>query len=351
MTRARCFPPRRSLGPDLLFTLLAILLSAPADGQSGKNLTPRVSVLPVFFIPTDAVSVVSKEDLSRYGTLMRQHLAVAQKTYQNLLETDTFAVANKILTVHGANESPSYDTVPARNGSDADHIIAAEVLRNNRDNRTDSRTIYLTLFVRPGYAPPIPGKHQFGGGRTFNGPPGSGGGIVVLEMSSLTRDEPYPFQSTLVHELGHAFGLTHPDCFGYDMSSNNSLMSYNLRHHTKGLEPAPVAGTFNPEEFYELSLNKLVFPYFNYNPTKHNPQGKDVGNVDKCFLGPMSTVIGDYRRIPGKGYELFFNGKLVSGPEAAFYTWEQARKNCKANDERHDGDGIKVECRYNGKRF
>jgi hypothetical protein len=311
----------------------------------------RVSVLPVFFITTDAVTGVSKEELTRYGVLMQQHLSVAQKKYKALLETDTFAVTDKIFTVYGAKNSAYYDTVPARDDSDADHIIAAEVLRKYRDNRADSRTVYLTLFVRPGYAKPLSGNHQFGGGRTFNGPPGSGGGILVLEMSSLTQDKPYPFQSTLVHELGHAFGLTHCDCFGYDISSNNSLMSYNLNHHTKGLEPAPLSGTFNPEEFYELSLNKLVFPYFNYNPAKHNPWGKDIRNVDECFLGPMSTVIGDYRRIPGKGYELFFNGKLVSGPETAYYTKEQARKNCKANLERHTGDNIKVECRYNAKQL
>jgi len=334
----------------ILLFLLSIMMMTGAN--RGWTASPnRVSVLPVFFITTDAVTGVSKEELTRYGVLMQQHLSVAQKKYKALLETDTFAVTDKIFTVYGAKNSAYYDTVPARDDSDADHIIAAEVLRKYRDNRADSRTVYLTLFVRPGYAKPLSGNHQFGGGRTFNGPPGSGGGILVLEMSSLTQDKPYPFQSTLVHELGHAFGLTHCDCFRYDISSNNSLMSYNLNHHTKGLEPAPLSGTFNPEEFYELSLNKLVFPYFNYNPAKHNPRGKDIRNVDECFLGPMSTVIGDYRRIPGKGYELFFNGKLVSGPETAYYTKEQARKNCKANLERHTGDNIKVECRYNAKQL
>jgi hypothetical protein len=46
------------------------------------------------------------------------------------------------------------------------------------------------------------------------------------------------------------------------------------------------------------------------------------------------------------GYQLFFNGKLVSNPDAASYTPEQAIANCARNQKTQIG--INVECRYNG---
>jgi hypothetical protein len=46
-----------------------------------------------------------------------------------------------------------------------------------------------------------------------------------MEMSSLLHDKPYTFASTLVHELAHTFGLTHANCFGYDISTNGSMIS------------------------------------------------------------------------------------------------------------------------------
>jgi hypothetical protein len=50
---------------------------------------------------------------------------------------------------------------------------------------------------------------------------------------------------------------------------------------------------------------------------------------------------------PGVGYELFFDGKLVSGPDAASYSLAQARENCAYNN--NTKPNMKVECRYDGK--
>ena len=49
--------------------------------------------------------------------------------------------------------------------------------------------------------------------------------------------------------------------------------------------------------------------------------------------------------------ELFHNGKLVSGPDATYYTLSQAQKNCQFNVDNNRSKSIKVECRYNGKQF
>ncbi len=85
-----------------------------------------------------------------------------------------------------------------------------------------------------------------GGGRPFNGGFNTGGGIVIMSSNGLDRAP--NFQSTLQHELGHAFGLPHVDVYGYDMQTNMSMMSYNPSHHTNGFEPSATPGRFIPED-------------------------------------------------------------------------------------------------------
>ena len=68
-----------------------------------------------------------------------------------------------------------------------------------------------------------------------------GGGTVLL--SSYEFDRAPNVQSSVQHELGHSFGLPHVDVYGYDMGSNDSLMSYNPKHHTNGLTPSATLGT------------------------------------------------------------------------------------------------------------
>ena len=93
------------------------------------------------------------------------------------------------------------------------------------DDRYSSRSLYLQIYARPS-AYPIK-ENYYGGGRTFNGPPNTGGGVIQLELSWLMTAQNFPFLSTLIHELGHGFGLTHADCHGYDMDTNGSMMSAN----------------------------------------------------------------------------------------------------------------------------
>lgn len=49
------------------------------------------------------------------------------------------------------------------------------------------------------------------------------------------------------------------------------------------------------------------------------------------------------------GYLLFYNGELVSGPDARYYTWEQAEANCLNDRERYPQ--VLVQCAYNGVEF
>jgi len=333
------------------FVFLTLLLAATSG--SSAPAPQRLVVLPVLFIPKDAR--ISEGELRAAADLLQSHLKLAQDTYKALLETDTFAISErKYNFYHAAHDSAFYDLhvekkalIASGRGKpeamNSSHIMAKELLDWNHDNRMDSRTVYLSFFVRPNNQ--APGGHAFGGGRTLNGAPNTGGGYVEIEMYWLLHDKTSHIQSTLVHELGHSFGLPHVDAFGYDIGTNDSIMSYNKKHWTSGLQPSP--GGFNPEDYYLLSLNKLAFPNFRFIENKHNPQHKSMKDVGGPHLSPMDSSIGPFRHVPGKGYELFFNGKLVSGPETVFYTLPQAQNNCYAQKKTN----VKVECRYDGVRF
>jgi hypothetical protein len=53
--------------------------------------------------------------------------------------------------------------------------------------------------------------------------------------------------------------------------------------------------------------------------------------------------------MPGMGYELFWDGKRVNGPEAASYSRQEARDNCAWNTRTYPG--VRVTCFYNGEPF
>jgi hypothetical protein len=116
-----------------------------------------------------------------------------------------------------------------------------------------------------------------GGGRPINGYFNNGGGIVVL--SSYALDNHAFIQSTLQHELGHAFGLVHVDVYGRSMDTDISMMSYNPAHHTNGFVDAAEPGVFGAEDRAALALNQRVFPGLTYG----GPPGATL-----IALGPMT---------------------------------------------------------------
>lgn len=264
----RAFPLRFRL--DL--PLLALLTFAACEVTAASALEGRLRVVPVLFIPSDN-SEMRDGEVAAYKDLIRKYLALAQSYYRTQLVTDSFEIADGDPLVYTAKHPHSYyDDHFSKLEPDVAHVVVRELFAWLGEDRYTSRSVYLQIYARPS-AYPIK-ENYYGGGRTFNGPPNTGGGVIQMELAYLMGKDNYPFLSTLIHELGHAFSLTHADCHGYDMDTNGSMMAYNTRLWSKGFSLSVPPPVFNPEEYLMLAQNKPAFPNFNFIPARHNPRGK-----------------------------------------------------------------------------
>lgn len=319
--------------PFKIFSLL-LFLAIPHYSTLGMvpefGVKERIRVKPVFLMVEDSSSETVKKD----KVALLRHLEIAQQHYKQLLKSDTFVLADTAVV---KSDKPG-EFFFSEKQFDSAHKITSLLFATLGYDRWDCPFVFVVVVNRQFKG----GSNYFGGGRTFNGPPNSGGGIVLLEMDSLRKDFPYPFQSTLVHELGHAFGLVHVDVLGYDLQNNHSIMSYNQKHRSKGFKQSSTPGGLNPEEYLMLSFNKRVFPGFRF----ERVQSKKQSLKKLVFLGPMNETIGPFKHFDGVGYELFYNGKKVNGPEAVLYDYQTALANLKWNI--GNRPGVRVTGRYNG---
>ena len=350
---------------SVVIAIFVALASNSAFGQThgiSFGNEKRLEVFPVLFVPSDIAEIPSPLISSTSDSLYAQ-LEVAQKRYGILLGNDTFKIADGPLHIFYARRPHSYyielNSPNNKDRPDRADTIISELFAWNHDDRMRSKYIYLVIYARPcleagsrwctgQFGIQERGKGQIlGGGRTFNGPPNSGGGFAEMELSALLIDYPYTFQASVVHELGHTFGLSHADCHGYNQETDLSPMAYNLVRRSRGLMESSVPGKFDPEDYFVLSENKLAFPHFQYIEAKHNPERRNMGSIEECYLSPMNSHIGQIKRIHGLGFELYFDGRLVSTLESEFITLTTAKKNCRYNQTHHEH--TKVVCLFHGR--
>lgn len=320
----------------VILAVLNLVLTTTLQSTETDIAAQEITITPVIYLSTDINR--EKASFNQSSDLLNRQIQSAAQIFKKLLNGHTFNYTQTRL-IQGSLSTCDLNKFKEKGAPDRAHLLTRELFQIYKTDRMKSDHVFVVVMRHRVKNRKSDNRFQFGGGRTFNGPPGSGGGIILLEYSSLTDSEnkPYNFLSTLIHELGHAFGLVHVNAFGYDMKSNRSIMSYNQRHRRQG--PAitePIKYRLNSEERYYLSLNDRVFSGYNYS------QSQPAKTV---YLAPMDEYIGSVYHIPGLGYELFFNNKRVSGPEAAFFTPAKAEDHCNAMKKRYRNK-LKVRCLY-----
>jgi hypothetical protein len=244
------------------------------SGSRGAPLqfsAPPIEVKPVFFVPRGEATPTPAQTKA-----LTDHLAWCQERYREMLNgRDTFTLQRGEALVHRSRTSVAELKAAPEMGAPR---ITGELLDATRSNRFDCPYVFVAVVMNAGDNFPA------GGGRPFNGGFNTGGGIVVV--SSFALDKLPNFQSTLEHELGHAFGLPHIDVYGQSMQSSASIMSYNPAHHTRGMQPSPTPGTLEPEDVRGFSLNRRAFPKLAANRARDFPPGATRPRA--VPLGPMT---------------------------------------------------------------
>jgi hypothetical protein len=222
---------------------------------SSVDASSRVTVQPVLLVPTGAVDPSSNE-----VDMLARHFEWSQKRYQEMLgDGHTFEITGRPVVYRARHDLAWYRQRPEGAAPD----LVAELFRHFKVDRTTCASVYVILVVN------LADKFPNGGGRPINGGYGTGGGVVVL--STFAMEKMPNFQSTLQHELGHAFGLPHVDAYGYSMESNPSIMTYNKAHHSNGFNPSPTPATLIPEDRRGLAMNQRVFPGLRFDPARDVP--------------------------------------------------------------------------------
>ena len=221
-----------------------------------QYILPKTLSLQPFFVVPQGERRPAEDQMQR----LVRHLRWARERYAELLgNRNTFMLTEKDPLIY---DSP-YNLPFYRGLSSQANHITGELLDFTGFNRFSCPLLFFTVVVN--HQEDFPG----GCGSPFNGGFNTGGGIVLV--SSYALDKIPNFQSTVQHELGHAFGLPHVDAYGYDMKTSTSIMSYNLSHHTKGFNPSEMPGEFIPEDVRGLALNQRAFPTITFDRKKNVP--------------------------------------------------------------------------------
>lgn len=245
--------------------LLIVVFSQPmSSGQTPERKfyfpPEKVSVLPILHVPKG----LSAPDDS-IAKMIYRHVEWSRDRYKELLGT-TFEIAEpKTLLYRGRYTLDEYRTFDNK----AFGIITAQHLTHLNVNRFNCPYVLFNVLYNPKDGFP------FGRGGSMNGGFNTGGGAVLMSSFSFT-DRPNA-QSTMQHELAHAFGLPHVDRYGYQLRGDSpSIMAYNPKHHTNRFKASDTPGIFIPEDIRGLALNDRALPNLKFDPAKHVPAGYEM---------------------------------------------------------------------------
>ena len=207
-------------------------LDRPRTKSSSRSVAPRFSTRPVQVKPVFILPRGAPEPTPEQKKALADHLAWCQTRFNEMLSgADTFTLEKSAPLVSRSKTSLTELRAAPEMGAPR---LTGELLTVTKFNRLDCPFIFVAVVMNDDDN--FPG----GGGRPLNGGFNTGGGIVLLSSFALSK---LPnFQSTLQHELGHAFGLPHIDVYGQDMKNSESIMSYNPAHHTRGMQPSATPG-------------------------------------------------------------------------------------------------------------
>jgi dual-action HEIGH metallo-peptidase len=216
-----------------------------------------VKVLPLFYVPADQPQP-GKKQIER----LVKHLQLTKQRYREMLGGKlTFGLVEQPPAIVNSKHDLAWMRKDYNNEALG---MTCELLAHFKVDRFNCPYVFLIVVMNKKDGFPA------GGGRPLNGGLNRGGGVAF--MSSFELDRNKNFQSTLQHELGHGFGLTHTNVYAKDMSSGRSIMSYNLKHHYRGFEAPADSGTLIPEDLRALSANQLVFKELTFDPQKDVPK-------------------------------------------------------------------------------
>jgi hypothetical protein len=221
----------------------------------------QIVVKEVFFVPANGTNPTMKDIKN-----LNRHIRWASERYRAMLkDRDTFEISPGIAKMYYSRNPLDY-----YRGKPEDGVpwYLDELFHFYGYDRNTCPYIYVIVVAN------MKDDYPIGGGRNFNGYFNRGGGLVILSLNAL-RNSPN-FQSTLRHELGHAFGLPHVDVYGYDMENNDSIMSYNKKHHTKDFNDSNTPGTLIPEDIRSLAKNKRVFKKLTFDEINDVPKGYKI---------------------------------------------------------------------------
>ncbi|MEO1982504.1 MAG: hypothetical protein ABGZ24_18500, partial [Fuerstiella sp.] len=275
--------------------------TSAADRDERKPYFPpqKVSVLPILHVPKGLPA--PDPALAR---MIYRHVQWSQRRYQELLGT-TFKIAVPATKMYrGRYTLAEYRAFDNKVGPH----IHAQHLHHLNVTRFNCPYVLFTVLYNPENGFPS------GRGGSVNGGFNTGGGTVLMSSHDFT--ERPNAQSTIQHELGHAFGLPHVDAYGYPLKGDSpSIMTYNPKHHTNRFRPSSQPGILIAEDIRGLALNDRVFPDLDFDPEKHIPQGYEISPTIKSNSAGSYLGVPDYklksRPMPGKRRGRIFRMQCV----------------------------------------